>query len=91
MKHEVDTDFSYYLGNIQRVDAPPFLLTRIKEKAMANSDIKVGRGWVLAGGMSLAMVLIMNVVIINRDSAKQQKTQNLVESMNLAADNTLYQ
>lgn len=91
MKHEVDTDFSYYLGNIQRVDAPPFLLTRIKEKIKTNPEIKVGMGWVLAGGMSLIMMLIMNVAIINRDSVKHPKTQNLIESMNLAPENTLYQ
>ena len=91
MKHEVDTDFSYYLGNIQRVDAPPFLLTRIKEKIKTEPEIKVGMGWVLAGGMSLIMMLIMNVAIINRDSVKHPKTQNLIESMNLAPENTLYQ
>ncbi len=91
MKQEVDTDISSLLGKLQRIDAPPFLLTRIKEKIKTEPEIKVGMGWVLAGGMSLIMMLIMNVAIINRDSVKHPKTQNLIESMNLAPENTLYQ
>jgi hypothetical protein len=91
MKHEVDTDFSSLLSTIQKVDAPPFLLTRIKEKLKSNPDVKVGVGWVLAGGMSLVMVLIINVVVISKNSTKHQQIPNLVESMNLAPDNTLYQ
>jgi hypothetical protein len=90
MKHEVDTDFSSLLSTIQKVDAPPFLLTRIKEKLKSNPDVKVGVGWVLAGGMSLVMVLIINVVVISKNSTKHQQIPNLVESMNLAPDNTLY-
>lgn len=91
MKHKEDTDFSSLLDSIQRVDAPPFLLTRIKEKIKTNPDVKVGVGWVLAGGMSLVMVLIINLVVISKNNIKHQQTPNLVASMNLAPDNTLYQ
>lgn len=90
MKLEGDTNYSTMLGNIKRVDAPPYLLTRIQEKVKTHPEIKVGMGWVLAGSMSLVMVLLMNVVIINRNIAKYKKTQNIIVSMNLVADNTLY-
>ena len=53
MKHEVDTDFSSLLSTIQKVDAPPFLLTRIKEKIKTNPEIKIGLGWVFAGSVDL--------------------------------------
>lgn len=91
MKHKEDTDFSSLLDSIQRVDAPPFLLTRIKEKIKTNPDVKVGVGWVLAGSVSLMLVLVVNVVVMSKSSVKNQQTTNLVASMNLAPDNTLYQ
>jgi hypothetical protein len=91
MKHEVDTDFSSLLGTISKVDAPPFLLTRIKEKIKAKPEIKIGLGWVFAGSVSLMLVLVVNVIVMNKSNVKNQQTTNLVASMNLAPDNTLYQ
>ena len=91
MKHKEDTNFSSLLGTIQRVDAPPFLLTRIKEKIKTNPEIKIGLGWVFAGSLSLMLVLVLNVVVMSKSSVKNQQTANLVASMNLVPDNTLYQ
>jgi hypothetical protein len=91
MKHKVDTDFSSLLSTIQKVDAPPFLLTRIKEKIKTNPEIKIGLGWVFAGSVSLILVLVVNVVVMSKSNVKNQQTTNLVASMNLAPDNTLYQ
>ena len=91
MKHKEDTNFSSLLGTIQRVDAPPFLLTRIKEKIKTNPEIKIGLGWVFAGSVSLMLVLVLNVVVMSKSSVKNQQTANLVASMNLVPDNTLYQ
>jgi hypothetical protein len=82
MKTDIDM-----LGQIQKVDAPPFLLTRIKQKIenTHNSNFSPRLAWSLA--MAVVLVLLLNLGVI---ISKTSHTDSLADTMNLLPKNTLY-
>lgn len=75
------------LGQIQKVDAPPFLLTRIRQKIenARNSNFSPRLAWSLFTAVVLVLLLNLGVVI-----SKTSDTDNLADTMNLLPKNTLY-
>ncbi|NOT36611.1 MAG: hypothetical protein HOP11_04480 [Saprospiraceae bacterium] len=78
------------LAKIQRVDAPPFLFTRIQLKIAQENSEPMPLRTVLAINLSFALLLALNSVAIANYLAKPIPTENYVETFNLTSNNSLY-
>lgn len=78
------------LDHIQRVEAPPYLYTRISQRIRNNHSGKISPllGWSL--GITCALILLLNITVLSMYSNKQIEEKNLAKSMNLMPDNYLY-
>lgn len=78
------------LKNIQRVDAPPFLFTRIQEKINAKTT-NIRPLWAWSMSVACASLLLLNVfVLLHFEDNAGLKQRNLVEKMHLSSNNQLY-
>lgn len=77
------------LDNIKRVDAPPFMLTRIQAKidVLQTEVVKPVFAWSLAG--VVIIVLLVNLMAY-KQYQKSDNSGNLVELMDLAPQNDIY-
>jgi len=82
------------LENVQRVEAPPFLLTRIESRIETLESNRIPLRRVVAFGCMLAVVLGLNAYfLVDRLSAESLDSTsqvNLVEAMGLSNPNQLY-
>lgn len=78
------------LEQVQKVNAPPFLLTRIQQRIRNKKDNSFSPtlSWVLS--LSIAIVVIANCAIIMNTTLESQREKNLAQSMNLLPHNELY-
>lgn len=78
------------LENIQKVDAPPFLLTRIREQIheLRSDHVSPRMAWGL--GISFLLLLTINVFVLASLSKQAGNEKSMVQSMELVQDNTLY-
>ena len=90
MKIEEKNNFIDKLENIQSVDTPAYLYTRIQEKIKKDNFSKMPKWMIYVLSASLAIILIVNIftVIITTKSDTQNKS--LAEQMNLIPNNNLY-
>ncbi len=79
------------LVKVVPVEAPPFLLTRIRQR-IANVSQRVPAKWVAATAVSMACILMLNIYIISgrSDMRAQEDGTQLARAMNLFPDNSLY-
>ncbi len=92
MKNTNSYDPADMLEQVTRVDAPPFLLTRIRQRiADTREQVSPAMAWV--AGLSLVFILALNIYIITGDETTAGgKTQaNLAQTMNLYPHNSLYE
>jgi hypothetical protein len=80
------------LKKIQKVDVPPFLLTRIMERIDSATIEKAPTFWRLAFIALSMVVLALNVSILFKPSDKQNKQgiEEVISSMELSTSNELY-
>jgi hypothetical protein len=79
------------LESIGRVEAPPFLLTRIRQKISEQSERKVNPLTVVAAGISLTVLFAMNIYIIsNSGQNRTRATEDIANAMNLYPNNNIY-
>lgn len=78
------------LENIKRVEAPPFLYTRILQKivTLEKQVIPTKLAWVLSGFLTLVMLL--NLFAILSQHGTSSDTESLAQSLQLFSNNTLY-
>ena len=78
------------LEQIQKVDAPPFLLTRIKQKIenTRSSNFSPYLAWSL--GVSFVLVLLLNIGVLLSKTTETKSTNNIANTMDLLPKNTLY-
>ena len=78
------------LDQVQKVSAPPFLLTRIQQRIRNKKESQFSPtiSWVLS--LSLAIIVVVNGAVLTNMiiASKQEKT--LLQSMNLLPQNELY-
>jgi len=79
------------LDEVSQVSAPPFLLTRIRQR-IANGQQRVSAKWVFATALSTAVVFIMNIYLVASEPAAKQTLEGreLATAMNLLPQNALY-
>lgn len=78
------------LEHIQKVDAPPFLLTRIQQKIDNKYLNKLSPRWALGLSVSFIVIIVINISVIVNYNKNSKPENNLAQSMNLMPDNNLY-
>ena len=77
------------LSSIQKAEAPPFLLTRIRAKIAAIQANRITPRLAWTWSVSLLLVLAVNIaVIVSR--THEQEQENIAAAMRLLPDNSLY-
>ena len=79
------------LKTIQKVEAPPFLYTRI-EARLKNSVIEAPKNWKLAFVFSAILIVCLNVLIFQLQFKNQKDTsiEQLAKGMRLNSNNYFY-
>ncbi len=83
MENELDI-----LNRIQKVDAPPFLYTRILTRVQNKVKETVPVKWAVAAAACLLILITINISVIQ--SSKENNTTNLSEVFSLKTNNSLY-
>ena len=78
------------LDQVQKVSAPPFLLTRIQQRIRnkKESNFSPTLSWALS--LSLAVIIIVNGALLVNTVITSKREKNLAQSMNLLPNNELY-
>jgi hypothetical protein len=89
MKNMKNIDPINALDNIQKVDAPEFMLTRIYAKldSLTEIEVKPTIAWSLIG--TFALVVVINAFVMVK-SNKTNGTQNIVTEMGMEVNNSIY-
>ncbi len=92
MKHD---DLMELLSSVDRVDPPPFLLTRIEARIADRERAQVPRTWSVMVGALAVVLLLLNVFAIGRGVERvpsdQAALQDLGSTFGLSTSNQLYQ
>jgi hypothetical protein len=82
------------LKNIKKVDAPPFLLTRVKQQILNFSKVEAPVKWKWAFALTSVIVIMLNVMIFLKSNLTSEKkdtaVENVINGMNLSAKNDFY-
>jgi hypothetical protein len=80
------------LKNIQRVDAPAFLFTRIKQQIENLAQAPAPARWRFAFVSVAIILLILNMAVLIRSSRieKRSGVEQVINSMHLSSSNDLY-
>jgi hypothetical protein len=78
------------LHKLKRVEAPPFLFTRIQQKIEQAQATRLPGKVIWAVGFSLVLVLMVNIGTIRKVTHKTNNLEHFAQSMDLTTDNTLY-
>jgi hypothetical protein len=91
MKHSDNNSPADMLERINKVDAPAFLLTRIRQKIANAGEQQIAPKWAFAAGFSLLLVVALNLYIITSPAESRPQENNLAQTMNLIPHNSLYE
>jgi hypothetical protein len=79
------------LKKIQKVDAPPFLYTRIQAKIRSAATEQLPMSWKWAGGLAFSMLIVGNLYFSTLNSAASTSSiEVLAEGMRLQSQNQFY-
>ncbi len=82
MKHTPEPDLTP-LDRIARVDAPPFLLTRIRQKIDESSRTRISPTFQWIVGIAAVLFLALNTFAILKVTQKSKSTPVLAQGMNV--------
>ncbi len=80
------------LKKIQKVDAPPFILTRIRQRLDSVEQMPASIAWKLAFGSGLLLVAALNVsiLLLRFSNTDKSQIQEIVSTMDLSNQNDFY-
>lgn len=81
------------LKNIERVDAPHFLPTRIKQRINSLDQSIITTQWKLAFATTFVIIFALNVSVVFKNLSNQKKEVNIekiLTKMDLSNSNQLY-
>jgi hypothetical protein len=80
------------LSEINQVDAPPFLYTKIEQRIINLQEKKINPVFKFAFTGLIAFILITNVLVLNNyyASKKSNNLEVVVQNMQLQNNNTFY-
>lgn len=81
------------LGHIKPTDAPPFLFTRIEQRIKDKEQNKLKPSFVWTLSITMILLLLINIIVLKNESKNslQSTENNLLSSLNLNTNNSLYQ
>ncbi len=79
------------LNKIHKVDTPPFLFTRVKQKIISTQASEVPKKLVWALSLSFMLIIILNISAVIHTEKSKTPEISLAQSMNLLSNNNLYQ
>lgn len=77
------------LEKIQRVEAPPFLFTRIQQKIEQTKKEMMPKVVAFTISTAFVLILVINTIVLTNHSTPST-TKSLVQSMHLTTNNSLY-
>lgn len=79
------------LARIKRVEAPPYLFTRIQQKIEQSkrNTVPVKITWAI--NLAFGLVLILNIIVLTSYNSKSSSTEDYAQSIHLISDNSLYE
>lgn len=83
MNHPVDI-----LEKVQKVEAPPFLYTRILNRIQNKAQETVPVKWAVVAAACLLVLITINISVIQ--SSKENNRTDLSEAFSLQTSNSLY-
>ncbi len=82
------------LRKVRRVEAPPFLFTRIEAKIQRKQEEWVSVKWVWGTSMALVLLALFNLSVLNNrlqiDATQYDAAEAVATSMQLLDSNQLY-
>ncbi len=78
------------LGKIQKVDAPPYLFTRIQQRIRDTQKEVVSPFLVWSVGLSFMLIVGLNLGVAFSPGSSESTTSALVLEMNISSVNDLY-
>lgn len=78
------------LDTIQRVEASPYLLTRIQQRIESKQATRFSTTWSWAIGISFVVLLLLNIATLRNNHDASTNENNLAKSMNLLPNHNLY-
>ncbi|MBS1536236.1 MAG: hypothetical protein JST20_00645 [Bacteroidetes bacterium] len=79
-----------YLDTIRKVDAPPYLFTRIQQKIRDSHSATVPKKFAWAVALSCFVVLYVNISAVLYTTESYKPTTNIAQSMDLMPNNSFY-
>lgn len=82
------------LKQIKEVEAPPFLLTRIRQRIQNFDDVEAPVSWKWAFAITSVLILVLNIsFFLNSANSTEENTtgiETVVNSMHIATTNNIY-
>lgn len=85
------------LKQINQVEAPPFLLTRIRHQIQNLGNVEAPVKWKWGFAVTFILIIAFNISIlfqtttgVDKPGAKSDGIENVISSMNLSNSNDLY-
>ncbi len=81
------------LKKVKKVEAPPFLLTRINAKIMANQAENLPTSWKWAGALAFGLMICLNIFGLktgNQPPGNQIGIVTLADGLQMSDSNQLY-
>lgn len=87
------------LKQIKQVDAPPFLLTRIRQQIQNLGDVEAPVNWKWAFALTSVLILALNISILVRSAGNDDvkasvnnkaPIETVISSMHLSTNNDFY-
>lgn len=78
------------LRTIQKVEAPPYLFTRIVAKIKNEPEVEVSTGKIAAIGLALFILLLVNIAIISNNVSRKNSQTGIAQSYGLSSTNSFY-
>lgn len=78
------------LKEINKVDAPDYLWTRIQQAVESSAETKFSTKWSYALGIAVICLVCLNSSLFFSNFDGDSKEIDLVETLNLDSNNTLY-
>ncbi len=78
------------LEKIKKVDAPPFLYTRILNRIQNKVQETVPVKWAVVAAACMIALIIINISVISKTNTTQTNSFELSEAFSLQTSNSLY-
>jgi hypothetical protein len=78
------------LSNIQQVDAPPFLFTKVMAKISNSVQDKIAPGLAWSLSIAFSLLLVINVFVLSKQIANRKSENNMAKAFGVMPQNSLY-